>query len=205
MKQHPVGPGLGLEHDLAAIGYQDLRPGSPLAGLHVLGEDEYLVAGRLDDRVEVAGDDQGRGLEVLGIGDLHHVNPGLLELLQLITRLDRLVLCVTLDIHGPFGVCRDQPDIERFHVLEPVLLAEVRLGVELVGREGELLEVPGRDLEAGNLTGSKRPRGEHGERPRFHHRDPLLGLRPPGLDRDLLESLDGARTDHPSRSRRPRP
>ena len=32
-----------------------LRLGPPFAGLHVLGEDEDLVARRLDDRVDVAG------------------------------------------------------------------------------------------------------------------------------------------------------
>ena len=34
-------------------------------------------------------------------------------------------------------------------------------------------------------------RSVHGECPCFHHGNPLEGLRPPGLDGDLLESFDG--------------
>ncbi len=44
MQQHPIGSGLGLEHHGPGVGYQDPRPGPPLAGLHILGENQHLFA-----------------------------------------------------------------------------------------------------------------------------------------------------------------
>ena len=134
-EQDAVGAGLGLEHDLAAVGDQHPRAGPALARLHVLGEDQDLVARRLDDRVEIAAEHQRRRLERLLVGDLDDVDARQLELLELVGRLDRLVPGVAGDRDRPLGVGGDQADVERLDVLEPVLLAEIRLGVELVGGE----------------------------------------------------------------------
>ncbi len=46
-------------------------------------------------------------------------------------------------------------------------------------------------FEMGGLARSEGARGDDQEVLRLHHGDPLLGLRPPGLDGDLLETLDG--------------
>ena len=185
-----VVAGLLLEDHARAVGDQDASPLATLARLHVLGEDEHLLARDLDDGVEVAADDQGRGLEVLLVGHLDDVDAGHGDL-EVIRRLDRLELRVCLDGHRPLGIRRDQADVERGDLAQHVLLAEVGLGVQLVGGEGQVLEVPGRDLEVGRLARAEGPGGDDGQGLGLHHGDPLVGLRLPGVGGHLAESLDG--------------
>ena len=99
--QDAVRAGGRLEHDLAAIGDEDPRAGAAATGLHVLGEDEDLLARRLDDGVDVAADHQRGGLERLLVGDLHHEDARKLQLLQVIRCLDRLVPGITGHRGGP--------------------------------------------------------------------------------------------------------
>ncbi len=112
-EQDAVRPGRGLEHDLAALGDQDPRFGPASARLHVLGEDQELIARGLDDRVEIAAEHERRRLERLLVGHLDHVYAGKLELLQLVVGLDRLVPGIAGDRDGPGGIGRDQADVER--------------------------------------------------------------------------------------------
>ena len=74
MSRTPSSPVCLLEDHARAVGDQDAGPLAAQAGLHVLGEDEHLLARDLDDGVEVAADDQRRRLEVLLVGHLHHVD-----------------------------------------------------------------------------------------------------------------------------------
>ena len=71
-----------------------------------------------------------------------------------------LYLRVARHLGRPLGVGRDQADVERLDAAERVLLAEVGLGVDLVGGERELLEVPGGDLEPRRLARAERPLGD---------------------------------------------
>ena len=74
LEQHAVlRPSSPRGHPLV-VGHQHPGPGAALARLHVLREDQHLVARRLDDRVQVAAEHQGRGLERLLVRDLHDLD-----------------------------------------------------------------------------------------------------------------------------------
>ena len=73
-QQHAVGSGRGVQHDLTAFRDQHPRAGSALAGFHVLGEDQKLVARGLDDRVQIAAQNERRRLQRLFIRDLDDVD-----------------------------------------------------------------------------------------------------------------------------------
>ena len=74
--EHAVGVGRSFADDLAAVGNQQPHAGPRLAGEHVLGEHEDLVARALHDHVQIALDDHRRGLQGLAAdGDGHHAAP----------------------------------------------------------------------------------------------------------------------------------
>ncbi len=190
-QQHAVGAGRGVEHDLTAFRDQDACVRAALAGLHVLGEDQKLVLRRLDDGVQIATQHECRGLKRLFIRDLDHVDPGKLKLLELEFGFGRLKAGIARDGGCPGGVGCDEPDIECLDTLEPAFLAEIRLGIELVGREMKGLDVAGGDLEQSGFARAEGARRDDDERHAFHDGDSLPSLGAPGLNGDLAEPVDG--------------
>ena len=71
------------------------------------------------------------------------------------------------------------------------LLAEIRLGAQLVRGKAERLNVPGRDPQVSLFAGAEGARGDDDEGLRFHDDNPLASLGCPGFDGNLLEPFDG--------------
>ena len=191
--ENAVRAGFRVEDHSRIVRNKHPRPRASFTRLHVLGKDEQLFARGLDDCVDVAGNDHRRGLQRLLVADLHDVNAGDLQRLQVERRFQRLVLAVFGNVGRPLGVRGDEADVERFDAVKRVLLAEVGFGIELVRRERELFEVARGDLKLGDFAGAKHALGHDRQRFRFHERDSLACLRGPGLDRDLAKPLDRGR------------
>ena len=136
--EHAVRAGGPLGEDLLAVGDQqpDARPG--LAGAHVLGKHEHLVARALDDHVQVALDHQRGGFERLAAdGDGHHARRGAAGQRHFDRALQLLVLGVLghLELERLVGI--DQRDVEPLDAAGQVHLAEVGLQIDLVGADGD--------------------------------------------------------------------
>ena len=162
--EHAVVAGRALGKNLLPVGDQQPRLGPGLAGEHVLGKDEDLVAGTLDDHVQVAPDHQRGGLERLAADrNRHHPRLGVAGKRHFQRTLQFLVLGVVghLELERLVGV--DQGDVELLDPPGQVHLAEVGLQVDLVGADRDGLDVARGQLQHGRLVGAEDPLGRHGE------------------------------------------
>ena len=190
-EQEPFGVGLAFEDRLLAVREQDPGPFAAPARLHVLDEDQRLLAGGLDHRLQVAPEDHRRGLEVRFVGHLHRPESRAFELRQRVVSLDELVPGEPRDGLGPLGVGGDEPDVEGLHASEGLLLAEVRFGVEPVRGEAQAGQVAGRDPQVRDLVRSEGPRGDDLHRRGPQDRGPAAGHPEPGAGAHQEILLDG--------------
>src|SRR5262249_17750010 len=96
-QEHAVSASRGVKNDLTSFSDQHACARASLARFHVLGKDQELVARGLDDRVEIAAQNERGGLKRLFVGDLDDINAREGELLELELRVGRFVPSVARD------------------------------------------------------------------------------------------------------------